>query len=200
MRIKKTVNCYCQRCGKEFKETPVRVALGKGKYCSMQCRYQSPEERFWSKVNKSDAGCWLWTGSLAKLGYGCFTIGAKGENYQEWRAHRYSWFLAHGDIPDGMNVCHRCDNPRCVNPDHLFLGTTADNIADKMHKGRQAQGEQVGCAKLSRDDVLAIRKLYIEGLNAKPRKYSSRKLAKMYGVSKGAILSIVQGKTWSCVE
>lgn len=196
MRIKKTVNCYCQRCGKEFKQTPVRVALGKGKYCSMECRRQKPEERFWSKVNKSDSGCWLWTGAKTGNGYGGFSIGAKGENYQEWRAHRYSWFLTHGDIPEGMNVCHRCDNPQCVNPDHLFLGTTADNVADKLSKGRQSKGEQVAGAKLTREDVLTIRRLYQEDASEKSRRYSSRKLAKMYGVNKSAILAVIHRKSW----
>jgi hypothetical protein len=94
---------------------------------------RTPEERFWSKVQKTET-CWLWMGARHPHGgYGQFV----GPPIKELRAHRYSWVLAYGPIPDGLLVCHRCDNPPCVRPDHLFLGTHLDNALDMMAKGRK---------------------------------------------------------------
>lgn len=91
------------------------------------------EVRFWRRVDKTD-DCWLWTGGSNGLGYGVFGI-ATG---QTMGAHRYSWQIVFGPIPDGMFVCHQCDTPACVRPDHLFLGTHEDNMVDMVSKGRQA--------------------------------------------------------------
>lgn len=113
------------------------------KYCSVECyrdaqRSPSMVDRFWSKVNKTD-GCWLWTG--ATLGrpthkYGQFTTQAAPGKQAHHYAHRVSWALAHGSVPDDMSVCHHCDVTLCVRPDHLFLGTQIDNMRDASAKGR----------------------------------------------------------------
>ena len=93
-------------------------------------------ERFWSKVRKAD-GCWEWTGAATERGYGVLGRGERGLGNE--KAHRVSWMLHHGQIPDGLWVLHRCDNPKCVRPDHLFLGTSDDNIADMHAKSQNAR-------------------------------------------------------------
>lgn len=90
--------------------------------------------RFWSKVNKTE-GCWLWTAGRFSNGYGVFYNGKSNT-----RAHRFSWALEHGEVPENLYVLHRCDNRRCVNPAHLFLGTAADNAIDMVNKGRSTRG------------------------------------------------------------
>src|SRR5262245_50376469 len=103
----------------------------------MAVKYLTREDRFWAKVNKTD-GCWLWTAQVNNKGYGRFYYYPKTETHRRsWGiyAHRLSWMLANGEIPEGMNVLHRCDTPACVNPEHLFLGTQADNMHDCKIKG-----------------------------------------------------------------
>jgi len=140
-------------------------------------------DRFWNKVDKS-GDCWEWTGFKHK-GYGRFSVGVR-----RLRSHRVAWELTHGPIPDGMLVLHTCDNPGCVNPDHLFLGTQADNMADMVSKGRQpfvkVLGEGVGTSKLAEDQVRSIR--------SDPR--SQRAIARDYGVSQTAISEIKNRKRW----
>lgn len=140
-------------------------------------------ERFHDKYVKAKDGCWLWTAKILPNGYGCIKHERK-----DVTAHRVSWELHYGPIPEGMHVCHKCDVRRCVNPEHLFLGTHDDNMADCARKGRHLSiGETNPKAKLTPRQVLAIR------TSTRPAK----ELAKQYGVYPTSIWNIKSGKTWS---
>lgn len=148
------------------------------------------EERYWAKVNKTEGalqGCWEWTGAI-RNGYGVIGLGGRGAGVVG--AHRLSWEWHHGPIPEDLWVLHRCDNRRCVRPDHLFLGTNADNHADMWSKGR---GYVHPTAKLQPDDVRAIRAALAAGV-------SQNELARRYGVWPGQIWNIAHGITWKHVR
>jgi hypothetical protein len=147
------------------------------------------EQRFWSKVNKdAPNGCWEWTASLTHDGYGVFQV----REVNHWRfAHRVSYQMAHGDIPDGVLICHSCDNRKCVNPDHLFAGTPKDNTQDMIRKGRKYLpiGESNRGSKLNTASVIEIRNLSQQGI-----RYP--KIAKQFSVSVSVICEIVKRKAW----
>lgn len=145
--------------------------------------------RFWSHVDKRGPDeCWKWLGSGVD-GYGTFTTAARSRGRTK-RAHRISWMMLKGEIPNGLSVLHRCDNRACVNPYHLFLGTNADNSKDMVAKNRQAKGEAQGCACLTVEQVLAIR------LSTD----SNQADAKKYGINSRTVSSVQRRKTWRHVE
>lgn len=158
-------------------------------------------ERFEEKVLPEPmSGCHLWTAFANNMGYG--TIGLGGNRGKKAYAHRVAWTLENGDIPEGRCVLHRCDNPLCVNVDHLFLGTKLDNSRDMVRKGRQSRnplptesqprGERHGCARLTEADVRRIRELKEEGVIA-------REIAARFGISKSHARRVYRGHSWSHV-
>ncbi len=142
-------------------------------------------ERFWSKVDKSGGpdACWPWYAPIYH-GYGRFSV----ESKKSVPAHRFAYELTNGPIPDGLLVCHKCDNRACCNPAHHFLGTDADNIHDCVAKGRNAHGSRNGRAKLTEEQVREIRAAYPER--------TQDSLAREYGVSQRLISLIVRGENW----
>ena len=138
------------------------------------------KNRFWGQVDKTGP-CYVWTGARIPQGYGY--IGISGKSV---RAHRVSWEIHNGEIPDGLWVLHRCDNPSCVRPDHLFLGTNSDNMNDCASKGRMRLGEKHHKAKLSWEKVEMIRS------STKTQK----ELAKEFGVCQATVWSVLAGESW----
>jgi hypothetical protein len=178
----------------------------------MAPKLRSIIERFWNKVEYTP-GCWNWLASLDKDGYGKLRVTpTKCE-----RAHRISYRQHFGEFNEDLLVCHKCDNPTCVNPDHLFLGTTQDNTKDRNNKNRQAKGEAIsgnrdnasgtrhgsrtkpekvprkeanGNSKLTTDKIIKIRDLLTNGI-------SQTRIAQQFGVSQTTISCVFRGKTWN---
>lgn len=149
---------------------------------------EAESERFWRKVARGAIGdCWEWFGATTSRGYGSFRVGYPEGGMR--LSHRIAWVSANGDLDDRIRVCHRCDNRKCCNPRHLFLGTTADNNRDKAAKGRSAKGETHGLSKLTCEEVMSIRESRQMGA-----KYAN--LAAAHGVSQQTIGQIVNRKTW----
>lgn len=149
---------------------------------------ESLASRLWRRVTKTD-GCWLFTGEVYKnFGHGYFTYQARNV-----LAHRVSWELHNGPIPPGAFVLHRCDVPACVRPDHLFLGSQADNVTDMVTKHRNARGEQHGGAKLTEADVRLIR--------STPRtRHAARDLSVRLRISRTVLYDVWNGHIWTHVS
>lgn len=155
-------------------------------------RNKTLEERFWEKVdNASRDGCWRWTSAIGSRGYGVFWVGGRKRSAF---AHRTAYEMTHGPIPEGMVVMHSCDNPWCVNPAHLSVGSKKDNSQDALRKGRYRVGESNGGGgKLRNGDILEIRALMNQG-------YGCSRLSKRFGVSQQTIKAIKRGRIWSHVQ
>lgn len=180
--MRELIYLACKRCGTVFSSTSKKRVLCDG------CTQNQPfESRFWSKVTKTES-CWIWIASLDGKGYGQVNIGGKPQ-----RAHRVAWTLSIGPISDGLFVCHHCDNARCVNPDHLFVGTAKDNIADMDRKARRINapslGEQHGCHILTECQALDVRERAISG-----ERYAD--IACSYGISPATVSAIKTGRLW----
>lgn len=173
----------CKNCGNEFYTRPSRECT----YCSMSCYSRTPHQRFLDKVDidNSESGCWIWKAGKSKEGYGKLRILDKTKP-----AHRFSYELYKGEIPEGVFVCHSCDNRACVNPDHLWLGTHDDNMADMVYKERSKAGEDNPSSKLTVSDVKDIRNLFVKN------SYTQTLLAEMFGVSQQSIGRIVNNLSY----
>ena len=146
---------------------------------------RSARERFMAKVAPCPmSGCWIWIGCTVHGGYGGMQVGRTNVN-----AHRVAYTEFVGPIPDGLQVCHRCDNRLCVNPAHLFLGTPKDNSQDMVRKGRAVTGERNHWAKLTADAVQAIRRRLADG-------EATGSVAADYGLSRQTIWEVRTGKRW----
>lgn len=196
---------HCSRCNKEKSDEDFAIdnhkravsRRGRTRWCK-QChrdynaerRVLKPvltvEERFWGRVQKTES-CWEWTGGRHDFGYGMFWF--NGNNVG---AHRFVWILTYGPIPDGLDVCHHCDNPPCCNPAHLFVGTNVENMADRDQKGRtnSSPGEEHPQAILTDLEVLEIRERWAYGL------VTRGELAIDYSVSLGAIGHVIARRSW----
>lgn len=179
----------CDECGAEYRFPASKSKTSR--FCSKPCQFawrkhwrRSPEERFWERARPggNPDQCWSWDGFLMAGGYPGIWEGS-GSDRKIHTGHRLSWQLHHGPIPDGFWVCHRCDNPSCTNPRHLFLGTPSDNAIDMVVKGRAFK------PKLSPDDVIAIRK----------DSRHPETLAHLYDVDESTIRCVKRLSTWKFV-
>ena len=158
--------------------------MPKGHY--VRTKFRPIAERLFARVHKT-RGCWIWTGSCGQAGHGQIMADRNiGPSRRLRQTHRVSWEIHYGPIPDGLCVLHKCDNPACVRPDHLFIGTKADNTADMLGKQREARGVDLPQAKLTEKQVLEIR------ASDAPQ----RELARRYSVSQPAISNIKRGVYW----
>lgn len=198
----------CQECGRDFPMALHRITSGRTKFCSKECLRvsRSIERRLTSKLVMMPSGCLEYVGYRTRLGYGQIM---KTAEKSALFAHRVAWEVTNGPIPDGLNVCHRCDNPPCCRLEHLFLGTRAENRADCVAKGRQARGDRMGCvthpervARGSRNAAAKLTEVFVREIRAV---YTGRRgqiveLADKYGVNHQAIRAVVQNKAWTHVE
>ncbi len=177
----KYLHSWCKKCSNDQRRIErgfIPVALRANTLI-----FTPTKEKFFLASFEKTETCWNWTGTITKRGYGYATI-----NGRRIHAHRLSYFYHYGELPEGLVVCHTCDNPKCVNPDHLFLGTQADNMQDKVNKNRHLFGEKHGMSKLTEKDVLFIRSL---------EKPNYAQLGRQYNVCPETIAHAYKRETWT---
>ena len=189
------VRRICPQCKNEFAAERFWLRKGGAKYCSETCYHEhqrllSLEENFWNHVEKT-ATCWLWTGTKDPNGYGILI--SRKLVKSRMQAHRFSYELHYGPITSGLFVCHRCDNPTCVNPEHFFLGTHSDNMADAKQKGRTPQGSKHWQSKLDEQKVDYIFKLRQTGMTHKA-------IATELGVTPMTVGRVLRNQAWLHVK
>lgn len=163
-------------------------------YQKKKYRKKTLMERFLRSFSKEEgSSCWNWLLHLDRDGYGHMTIRYENGDILNKKSHRMAYSLLVGEVPDGMSVCHKCDNPKCVNPDHLFLGTQQDNMNDKQNKNRHHFGEKHPMAKLKEEDVSSIKFKANSGS-------THDSIAKEYGVCRQTISRIVSGSGWANLD
>jgi len=201
----------CEKCGINFERQYVRRFCSKKcwhefnaktiasyndtrfqwKNCTEEEKIERMRSRFEEKAIKSD-GCWGWKGHLDKNGYPLLRSGHDGKGFKEGRCSRISWLIYCGEIQEGKYLCHRCDNPICTNPDHLFLASAKENSEDMVRKGRGNKGSKHGHAKLNENDVVEIRKMLNDGK-------TGRFIAEMFSIHPMVISGIKNGNSWKHV-
>lgn len=190
-------NRVCINCHSHFYIRAYRRKTAK--YCSKSCRYAATlAERFWSKVAiTNNDSCWEWMAFKSALGYGRFHVsrpdGIRSASHMVF-AHRISYMLTHADFDDSLMVLHKCDNPPCCRPDHLFQGIQLDNMQDMTEKGRSrhAMGSQHGLSKLTEAVVVEIRTLNQSGLHTSD-------IASRFNISVDTVRRVAQRKSWKHV-
>lgn len=190
MRKVEKTTYFCSTCGTAFLKLASQMRAGKS-FCNRDCKhkYENPlADRFWAKVSKTD-NCWFWVGQISNTGYGRIDGREK-----PLAAHRISWELHYGLIPENCHVLHRCDNKKCVNPEHLFLGDQRDNNNDKMSKERQGRGVMMPQAKLTDNIVRRLRKRYFNG------GVTQQQLADEVGICIGRMNWVLRNKAWRHVQ
>jgi len=185
----KQVPFICARCGNRFTRHQCHADRGV-RFCSRECRTSRLSVEFLLEraIPEPNSGCWLWTECTTKTGYGSLTFEGRPVV-----AHRLAYRCKHGSIAADMVVRHICDVRSCVNPDHLILGTQAQNIADCVARGRQAKGTTIPHAKMTPDKVRAFRSLVASGV-------SQRAAARQFGISPSVAQAIAAGRRWAHVS
>lgn len=180
-KINAPKECSVSGCGRK----PYALGLCSKHHQTSRRRPTNPSPTPWPDISGGPDACWPWMGARDRAGY--------GRGYRNRKAHRIAWEQANGPIPPGMFVCHRCDNRPCVNPAHLFLGTTQDNTADCVRKNRTCHGERNASHKLTAADVIQLRKDAAEGM-------STRALGKKFGIGYGTANDIIHRRKWRRVD